>query len=462
MATRTMGWSGSVGVLLVGLFATVAPTTAWAQASAIRTVSVPFSGASATMDGYTQASMQVSYAFIACHGEIHIAYSLQEGSLVTGNQYALGGMVYPTIGPPPQPSSIEFAGTVYRGPSIVGSFADGLTGRALGMGCFSGQIQKITNVRDVLGPGATQGQIDAYLDSLSLQVRPGRELRSSSEESRIRGELRRMEAAAAEAERHREQETIRAAEAERADQAQRMADAQSAGAAAPGTSAGPAQPATPPLSREQRIANAIASDNALAEERLEQQRAAYAQQQAEMAALQEQQAAVAIAAVPVVVDLAGSLYGALEAWDARVKATRFETAQARLAGQCLLPNGMTAPKDGELQLGVPMTVPMGKDDCGQHPGDRYKSLLLEIPEAQRVRFTIKPSKWRIFTSFQIDVRDLDNTSHMFLGWQEWGGMQKTNSKDALLPAGVYIVTVSNGVEDIFYGFDIRVDPLGPG
>jgi hypothetical protein len=85
--------------------------------------------------------------------------------------------------------------------------------------------------------------------------------------------------------------------------------------------------------------------------------------------------------------------------------------------------------------------------------------MLELPETTNLQFTIRPASWHKFTSFQIDVRDLDNKQHMFMGWQEWGAIQRTNSKNVVLPAGIYVVSVFNGVEDIFLSFDMRVDAM---
>jgi hypothetical protein len=440
-----------------------------AQSSSIRTVTVPFASAGAG-DGYVNAAAGMTYAFTTCQGEMHIAYSLNEGSATAGPSYILGGKTYQASGAPPQPSSIHFAGTVYRGPSPVGTFSDGLAGKSLGMGCFSGQTQKIANVADVLGAGASAAQVGAYLNSLTVQVRPGEVLRSAAQESRIRSELRRAEADAAATARKAEQEAQAKAkrEAEQLASDERAAEAQwtaqaHAEPAAAGAGSAPiqAQPTPPPLTRDERIANAIASDKVLADERLEKQRAIFAQQQATMANAHQQQTEAMIAAAPAALELAGSIYGALDAWDARVKARAYNGAQLKLAGKCRLANGMAAPKDGEIQLGVEITASLSKADCGPNPASRYKAFHLDLPEATRVRFTIRAAKWRHIINYMIDVRDLENRSHMSMGWEEWGAFQKVNSKNVELPAGVYIVTVSNGTEDIFAGFDLRVDPMGP-
>jgi hypothetical protein len=453
------------GTLLFGAAADVL-----AQSSDAHTVTVPFASAS-TSDGYVTASMSVTYAFIACQGEIDIAYSLNEGSARAGASYRLGGKTYTASGSPPQPSTIHFAGTVHRGPATIGAFADGLAGKSLGMGCFSGQIQKIANIADVVGPNASAAQVTAYLRSLSVQVQPGEVLRSAAQESLIRGELRRAEAEATAAARKAEQEAqaksrqeseLRAvaeaqADAGRADDAARKASS----ASTPGGGYMPAGPAnsSPPPSREQRIADAIASDQVLADQRLVEQRAKFAQQQAAMADAQQRQNEAMIAAAPAALELAGSIAGALDAWDRGIKNRAYQNAQLKLVGKCKLANGMDAPKDGDIQLGVEMTAKLSKADCGENAGDRYKAFKLELPETTRVQFTIRPASWHKFTSYQIDVHDLDNKSYMHMSWQEWGAIQRTNSKNVELPAGIYIVSVSNGVEDIFLSFDLRVDAM---
>ena len=450
----------------------LAPVSAQAQSSTPRTVSVPFTAAS--QDGYVNAAMRVTYAFITCQGEMHIAYSLDEGSATAGPSYRLGGKTYPAAGAPPQPISIQFAGTVHRGPSSVGSFNDGLAGKALGMGCFSGQSQKIANIADVVGPKATAEQITAYYAGLTVQVRPGAVLRSAAQESAIRGQLRRIEAEAAAARKAEQEQQARTAarakqEAEelaRVRQAvpsqassQRPPSASSTGAAPGGYAPPPASP--PRLSEEQRIANAIASDKVLADQRLQEQRRALAQQQAALANAQQAQNQAIIANAPAIMDAGVGIYGALEAWNDGLIARSYQKSQAKLAGKCLLPNGMTAPKDGELRFGVEISAKLGNSDCGFDPDDRYKAFKLEVPQRARVKFTIRPSALLSFTSFQIDVRDLQNKSHMFLSWEEWGALQKVNDKSVVLPAGVYIVRVSNGAEGIFADFKLRVDKIGP-
>lgn len=468
--THAMGLTVRKGLGALLLWA--ATQAAWAQSSPSRTVTVPFAAATSS-DGYAQASMVMTYAFIACQGEIHIAYSLNEGSATVGNTYMLGGKSYPVSGAPPQPGSIHFSGTVYRGPSPVGSFSDGLAGRSLGMGCFSGQSQQIASIASAVGPNATPAQVTAYLDSLSVQVRPGEVLRSAAQESLIRSGLRRAEAeAAAEARRveqaalaQAQQERDQRAAAERQAQDARNAQAQASTASTASMGAGASMPSMPssvpaaPLTREQRIANAIASDKVLADQRMAEQRAKFAQQQQAMADAQQRQNEALIAAAPAALELAGSIYGALEAWDAGIKSRAYQKAQAQLAGTCRLANGLAAPKDGTIQLGVELTADLSKHDCGDRPSMRFKGFKLELAEPTRLQFTIKAAKWRHLVEYQINVSDLDAHSHMFMGWQEWGAIQKVNSKNVTLPAGIYIVEVSNGTEDIFAGFDLRVDAM---
>ncbi|HEY8616820.1 hypothetical protein [Phenylobacterium sp.] len=474
-------WRQGAAAAAVLVTVATAPGATLAQSSTQRTVSVPFA-APGSGDGYVSGSVGVTYSFIACMGEAHIAYSLNEGSATAASSYRLGGKTYPATGAPPQPSSIRFAGTVYRGPGAVGSFADGLAGKALGMGCFSGQTQKFGMIADLVGPKATAAQVEAYLNSLRVVVQPANVLRSAAVESAIRGDLRRQEAAAAEARRKAEQAQADQAKAEqaKAQQAARQTAAAAPPASgsqqvarAPSTAAGgrlqpgasaPAgsTPAAPPrLSDNERIARAIASDKVLADQRLAEQQKAFARQQQALADQQRRQTETMIAVAPAALEVAGGIYGALEAFDARWKANAYNVAQARLAGKCVLPSGLPTPKDGDLQLGVEITAKLNKNDCGWRPANRFKAFKLEVPEPTRVQFTIKPAAWRIFTSFQINVQDLDKTSLMFLGWQEWGGLQKVNSKSVTLKPGVYIVTVSNGVEDIFADFKLRADAIGP-
>ena|GEM_PF-2459416 len=477
--------SATLGLLAV---AVLAASGAAAQSSSQLTVTVPYASDS-TADGYVNAAVNVTYAFIACQGEMHIAYHLNADSATIGPLYRMGGTTYPSKAEPPRPTSIRFAGTVYRGPAAVGSFQDVQAGPALGMGCFSGQTQKFANIADRVGPKPTADQVTAYLDSLRVEVRPAEVLRSVSEESMIRGELRRVEAEVAAAKRKAEQEELAKARQQEAElqaaaeqqaEADRMAAAQAAQteqtaqAGADPLLATPAsagfdggigtgesvQASSAPLSDSERIAQAIASDQILADQRLEEERNQLAAQQQALVEQEQQMNQALITAAPALLDAAGGIYGAIEAFDTRWKTRSYEAAQAKLAGQCILPDGLVAPKDGDIQLGVELKAKLRKSDCGYSPVNRYKAFKLELPQRMQLQFTIKPAIITTFTSFQIEVLDLDDTSHMFLGWQDWGVLQKVNYKTADLPAGVYIVRVSNGVQDIFASFKLRVDVIG--
>lgn len=456
--------------MLVGVLLAFACGASAAQRSEIHSIAVPFRGA-AGGNGYSSATANVSYAFIACQGEVHIAYSLDNAPARVGSTYLFDGKSYPVTAAPPTPVTIHFSGTVWRGPAQVGSFSDGLAAQSLGMGCFSGQTQQVARIGDVVGPNATSAQVTAYLRSLSIQVKAGEVLKSAAQESVIRTELRRAEAVAAAEKRKAEQDAAaqaqreaaqrQAAEAQAAAQASSNQDSgvpQGGYASVPSTPA-PSVPAPPPPTDAQRVANAIASDRVLADQRLEQQRAALAQQQARMADAERQHAEAVAAVMPQAVELGANIVGAIEAWDEQRKARNYRDAQARLVGKCLLPNGMAAPKDGEIQLGVELESALTSEDCGARSTSRYKAFKLELAEPTRLQFTIKAPNWLASDHFQVDINDLNKVNYLDIGWDEWGLYQKTMRKDVALPAGVYVVLVQNGYEDVFARFTLRLDPL---
>ena len=129
--------------------------------------------------GYDQASVELKYKFIACFGEIHLAYSLVSDSVKVGANYAVGrrsddlsvgrSMLVPSSDAAlPQPPSIGFRGKVSRNFQTIAFTGDAFAGPALGFGCFSGQLQKIGTVEQLVGPKASPAAVKEYLDSLAL------------------------------------------------------------------------------------------------------------------------------------------------------------------------------------------------------------------------------------------------------------------------------------------------------
>lgn len=449
-------------LLLLGLMvaATAAlPHAALAQSSSPRSINVPF--AAPISDGYAQGSVQLQYAYLACFGELHLALRLAPNSARSNGVYRLGGKTYVAEGAP-QVSVVTIRGRAARaGSEVIADFTKGAIGPDTGLGCFSGDLQKLGVLTTWLGPKPTQAQIVNFLNSLTLSVEPLQAVRDSGLESRLRAEDQRRQAAV-----EAQQKAAReAAEARRVAEAKRAADAArpisrtptGAGGGNAQTAPTPRVQAPPQLTREQRIANAIASDKVLADKRLEEQRRIYAQQQQAMASAQQRQNEAMIAAAPAMMELGAGIYGALEGFDTRWKQRQYQAAQAKMAGKCKLPNGLSAPKDGNIEFGVEISKPLGKTDCGDNHTDRFKAFQLELDQPARVRFTIRPSTPWVFTSFQIFVNDIEKKRYGALTWRDWGGLQKVNSMTLDLPAGIYVVEVSNGVEDIFAGFVLRAD-----
>jgi hypothetical protein len=111
----------------------------------------------------------------------------------------------------------------------VGFFSDGNAGPALGMGCFTGQSQKIGLVKDLVGARATPEQIAAYLAKLTVAPSPmARRLTSVDVESKLGAAAR--QAKAEEAARLKKGEEARAArERKRKESIERdLADAKAA------------------------------------------------------------------------------------------------------------------------------------------------------------------------------------------------------------------------------------------
>lgn len=459
---------------VLALAAMFAPVIAIAQSSSQRTVTVPFGGATGD-DGYVSASVGVTYAFIACQGEAHIAYSLNEGSATAGSAYRLGGKVYPAAGAPPQPSSITFAGTIYRGPGAVGTFADGLTGKALGMGCFSGQTQKFGNLADLVGSKATPAQIQAYFNSLRIVVRPTSVLRSAAVESTIRGDLRRAEADAAANKR----------KAEQAQQASaKQAEQQKAASQAPQQAAKPAPAATASSSaasavrtspeqlraqaaQAQREADAARSKELYAEgERTRAALAATHQQQyqkfqAQMAANEAErlrQSQAVIAAAPALAALGGGLEDLINGPYYRAKERQFQAAQAKLGGQCFIAGTQNpAPRNGLVRFGAVLSDRLEKADCGYSSTLRFKAYMLVVDTPGRATFTVSAGGGLQSGRYALDVIAENGQNVLALRSQEYRPFQRSGIRTVELQPGVYTVAVNNYYEFEFLPFQLRVD-----
>lgn len=456
-ARRAMAWCWLALALMIGL-----PEVARAQSSAHRSIAVPF--AAPVGDGYAGGSVTVQYAFLACFGELHLALRLAPGSARSNGVYRMGGKTYTADGAP-QISVAKIRGHAARaGSELISSFTNGAVGPEGGLGCFSGDLTQLGVLTRWLGPKPSQEQIVNFLNSLTLTVEPIAAVRDTALEARLQAQDRQRQAVV-EAQQKAQRdaaEARRVAEAKRAEQAARPISRNPTGAGGGYGQTAPAASSVaraPELSREQRIANAIASDKVLADQRLQEQRRAYAQQQQAMADAQQRQNEALAAAAPAMMELGAGIYGAIENFDARLRQRQYQNAQAKMAGKCKLPNGLSAPKDGDLQFGVEISASLGRNDCGDNPSDRFKAFQLELDQPARVRLTVRPSLPWVFTSFQIFVNDIEKTNYGRLTWRDWGGLQKTNSLTIDLPAGIYVVEVSNGVEDIFAGFVLRVDKL---
>lgn len=128
--------------------------------------------------GYDSASIKLNYRFLMCADEIQVAYGIDRRTLQHSDRYVVGhkggfNFEYATPASQPQaPTSVPLNLRVTRkfqsSITTVGHLRDQTAGESLGMGCFTGQTQKIGLVKAMVGPQATKLQIKEYLDSLIL------------------------------------------------------------------------------------------------------------------------------------------------------------------------------------------------------------------------------------------------------------------------------------------------------
>lgn len=148
--------------------------------TALKTLTITYEPGQSLDPGYAHATIALNYRFIACMGEVHVAYSLDRDSLETDESYVLkDGARVPASEPAEAPSAIGFTAKVEgvrrseyfrdvilpRGTTV----RDRNAGPALGFGCFSGQTQKIGNVSEVIAGKHDSKELDAILnDALHL------------------------------------------------------------------------------------------------------------------------------------------------------------------------------------------------------------------------------------------------------------------------------------------------------
>lgn len=453
--------AGLMGLCLLLMSATGALA---AQSSTVRQVRVPF-GAPSGGDGYRSGSVAVQYAFLNCYGELHLAYGLVNGTAQSDGVYMMGGKTYEAKGGPPQPSSIELNATARRaGAEVIGSMVDKAAGPALGMGCFSGQLSQMGTIAPWLGPKPTPQQVTNFLNTLTLDVQPSGAVRDAGLEARLRADDRqRQEGQAALERRNREAaEARRVAEAKRAEDAKRPISpaptGPGGGYASTAPSTAPAPRVQRPLTDNERRDRAIASDKVLEQQRLAQDQEKLRQFQQQMAnneVQRQRQNQAVIAAAPALIELGG----ALQTMSDNFERKRFETAQARQGNRCLLANGAPSPKDGDLQLGVPIRSALQNADCGLSVGDRFEAFKLELREKTRVRIIVANTGLMDLSKKIFMIQDLNNQVYVQVSPAELAPIQRTVSKTVDLAAGLYILRVHNEGYGIFSGFEVRVDAV---
>lgn len=151
--------------------ALIVPSFAEAQNTAISVTRVEFAPGSAQRDGYASASMGVAYHFQRCFGNLMLIWNIRPGDIRIGSGYYFGGSEVSTsgFGRPDGPSVLSLRGSVRRGAGVVTSVRGNPTG-VEGSGCYFSDAVSIGTVANLVGAGATDGQIQAYLQSLSLSL----------------------------------------------------------------------------------------------------------------------------------------------------------------------------------------------------------------------------------------------------------------------------------------------------
>jgi hypothetical protein len=201
----------------------------------LKTVAVRYAEAMQHQTGYAAAYINLKYGFIACMGEIHVAYSLDPNSVDAHNTYYANRSSVDASGTPvPKPPSIGFRAEVIEqgehkiGASSIADVSDNFAGPALGYGCFTGQSKKVGDVAKLVGAKATPQQIQNYLDRLYLDraaVHPFEPLTNAALEG-DGAERARRQAALSEAERQERmrQQTAEALKANEANWAKAKAE----------------------------------------------------------------------------------------------------------------------------------------------------------------------------------------------------------------------------------------------
>lgn len=157
-----------------------------ADKAGLKSLALLYGTGEAGSPGYAFAAIDLNYRFIACMGEVHVAYSLDPDTIKVGDTYVTTeGSAIPTEGAePPKPESVRFSAVVKP---VLSSkhlqhidlreryalIGDHFAGPALGYGCFSGQTKKVGMVADIVRGKHEPDMLDAILNE-SLTLDEGR------------------------------------------------------------------------------------------------------------------------------------------------------------------------------------------------------------------------------------------------------------------------------------------------
>lgn len=189
----------------------------------VRRVTVRFAQGHSGANGFASAAADVRYALVVCAGSLHISREIVRGSGAVTPPYWLDGIAYqiPDGARPTLPGSVRFSGVVYDGGRQLGTF-NGMASDAAGLGCFTGDLMRISSSNVV--SGRTPEQVANWLASLQVKVDEAPPYQDpwgvvSAIREKIAREKREAAQRAAEEERK-----ARAAEVARRDSLQRVAE----------------------------------------------------------------------------------------------------------------------------------------------------------------------------------------------------------------------------------------------
>lgn len=141
-----MLYAMAVWALLTGTSGAEAAQPMAQEVSRLKTVPVYYTQPGRRDLQEREAGHEVTYRFIVCEGEIHMAYSVGPGD-----------------------GAITLVGDIRTHNGVVATLNDRFAGPALGFGCYTGQTLKIGSVRSLV---ARQNNAQDFMQQLYFVPRP--------------------------------------------------------------------------------------------------------------------------------------------------------------------------------------------------------------------------------------------------------------------------------------------------